>query len=467
MMPATQQNPGFGLPPLDPNDPMAAGAYLKKMIQLSGGDVNLGLARYNAGPAGNLNNPETVNYVKKFHANLHGGQIPQMQGQQQPPQGSHGPQQGQSQQQPQIPPYQSMANVGQQPPQQQSQIGAPPKLDFNDAIKMLNAKGINDPQTILAVLDKNQARLSAQAQQQLAYQKEAQAEQDRNDRIAETGRHNKEMELVSGRRESDYGRNVDSLAKDRPERTAAIKEGADTRAAAAKAATDPIPNVGSNLHGEDYLKTLSPSVAATVKQIAEGRGSITSLSTKGGHREQILAMVNQYKPDYDAKDYGTEATGERAFTSGKQGSSIRSFNVGLKHLDTLQELGDALKNKDTNAVNKVGNYIASELGVAAPTNFEGAKKLVADEVVKAIVGSGGGVSDREEAAKTINGARSPEQLKGIIDTYKKLFNGQIDGLEKQYEASTKKKDFRQRFLVGGQDDKSAAAIPAGWTVKEH
>ena len=62
VMPATAASPGFGLPPLDPKNPDAGAPYLKKMIDLAGGDVAKGLAMYNAGPKGNLKNPETVAY---------------------------------------------------------------------------------------------------------------------------------------------------------------------------------------------------------------------------------------------------------------------------------------------------------------------------------------------------------------------------------------------------------------------
>jgi len=122
-------------------------------------------------------------------------------------------------------------------------------------------------------------------------------------------------------------------------------------------------------------------------------------------------------------------------------------NVALEHLDTLQELGNSLKNRDTQAINRVANFWKTQTGEPGPTSFEGAKQLVADEVVKAIVGSGGGVHDREEAARTINAASSPAQLVGIIDTYKHLFGGQIKGLEQQYKAQSKRDDFRERFLT--------------------
>jgi hypothetical protein len=54
--------------------------------------------------------------------------------------------------------------------------------------------------------------------------------------------------------------------------------------------------------------------------------------------------------------------------------------------------------------------------------------------------------DREEAAKTIDAANSPAQLKGVIKQYKELMKGQLDGLRKQYEATTGKSDFDKKFL---------------------
>lgn len=203
----------------------------------------------------------------------------------------------------------------------------------------------------------------------------------------------------------------------------------------------------SKLHGEEYIATLKSGEQGLIRGIAEGKIDPRSLSTRGGHRERILQQVAQYKPDYNQQDYGQADSAVKAFGQGKQGQSVRAFNVALEHLDTLQELGNSLKNRDTQAINRVANFWKTQTGEPGPTSFEGAKQLVADEVVKAIVGSGGGVHDREEAARTISAASSPTQLVGIIDTYKHLFGGQIKGLEQQYKAQSKRDDFRERFLT--------------------
>lgn len=146
-------------------------------------------------------------------------------------------------------------------------------------------------------------------------------------------------------------------------------------------------------------------------------------------------------------DAAAEGKAIKDFTTGKQGNNVRSFNTALEHLDTLHEASQALNNGDVQLFNKIGNAWNSATGKAAPTNFEATKKIVADEIVKAIVGTGGGVTDREEAAKTIQAANSPAQLNGVISQYKELMAGQLKGLNQQYKASTSRDDFTERFLT--------------------
>jgi hypothetical protein len=174
-------------------------------------------------------------------------------------------------------------------------------------------------------------------------------------------------------------------------------------------------------------------------------------------------LVNPYNPNYNSIDYKASQATETAFAKGKEAGMVRSFNVGLDHLDTLQKAADALKNKDSKTFNRVANAIGTEFGATAPVDFNAVKKIVGDEIVKAIVG-GGGVHDRQETAKTIDAANSPEQLKSVIARYKDLMRGQLAGLRDQYQRGTKRTDFDERFLSpaaravahGGEGEKTAA-----------
>lgn len=203
-------------------------------------------------------------------------------------------------------------------------------------------------------------------------------------------------------------------------------------------------------------------VDEVAKHIADGSMQpLTAQALRTPAGMLIMARVYELNPKYDAKDYGVQAKALKDFTTGKQGNTVRSLNVAMDHLDTLSQLGDALKNGNMQAFNKLSQSLAAQTGSAAPTNFEAAKKIVSDEVVKAIIGSGGGVGDRDEAAKAFDKASSPAQLAGAINTAKRLMRGQLHGLEKQYKESTGRNDFNDRFLSDSARalDQSSSGTP--------
>lgn len=227
---------------------------------------------------------------------------------------------------------------------------------------------------------------------------------------------------------------------------------------------------GQNMHRETALQThgLGPDGSPTgdivevAKAIAEGRlPPLSSFAMASPRGQMIMSEVTKANPNYDVKDFHAADQAVKAFASGKQGNTVRSFNVALSHLDTLDRAADALNNGDMKAMNAVSQAIASQTGQAAPTNFDAVKKIVGDEIVKAIVGSGGGVADREEASKTIARTNSPAQLKGVIGQYKELMRGQLGGLRQQYEVSTGRKDF-DRLL--SEQGKTAAHVPDANTM---
>ena len=218
---------------------------------------------------------------------------------------------------------------------------------------------------------------------------------------------------------------------------------------------------------------LDPALIETgAKMIAEGKAPMltgrAALTLAGAAQNKRALEIN---PDLQGQSFKTTAATETAFAKGKEGQSVRSFNVSLEHLDTLGNLADALNNNDTRMINSIGNQFALQTGKPSPTNFNAAKKIVADEIVKAIVGSGGGVADREEAARTIDAANSPAQLKGVISTYKELMAGQLTGLKNQYVAGGGKQDFDKTFLtdksrsmLAARHPQQPAQPPVGWTL---
>jgi hypothetical protein len=135
---------------------------------------------------------------------------------------------------------------------------------------------------------------------------------------------------------------------------------------------------------------------------------------------------------------------------------------------TLTEAADALKNGNSRLLNQFKQNWAAQTGNPAPTNFDGVKALVGDEIVKAVVGSAGALADREEVKKDLDRASSPKQLAELVDRYRKLALGQLRGLRKQYESSTGLKDFGEMLLpgtlsaLGGNKGEGTAPDSQGW-----
>lgn len=197
------------------------------------------------------------------------------------------------------------------------------------------------------------------------------------------------------------------------------------------------PNAATMMPNQNYVEN-------TAQMIANGQiPPLSGFAMKSNYGQAVMSRVKELNPEYSGSTFANVKQAEQKFNVGKQGDTVRSLNVAVSHLDTLGQLSEALNNNDINLFNKLGNAYAQQTGNPIPTNFNAAKKIVADEIVKGIVGSGGGVADREEAANSINAANSPAQLKGVIDTYKQLLGGQLSGLKQQYEVSTGKKDFNK------------------------
>lgn len=174
------------------------------------------------------------------------------------------------------------------------------------------------------------------------------------------------------------------------------------------------------------------AVDATAQAIASYRQApLSSYAMRGGQGPEIMKRIREINPDFDAKYYAPAVRTLTNFDVGRQGDMVRSLNVTIQHLGVFDDLAKGLGNRDTQAINRVLNYVQTQLGRPEVTNFETAKGIIADEVIKSVVGSGA-VFDRESMQKNLQQANSPEQLAGQVKTIKSLMAGQLRGLRKQF-----------------------------------
>lgn len=180
---------------------------------------------------------------------------------------------------------------------------------------------------------------------------------------------------------------------------------------------------------------LSADLEAQAQSIARGDTKMpTGMGAANRLNQAIRNRVYQINPNYDPTVFDNRSKTENSFTTGKQGDVVRSMNVSIDHLDTLQQAANELKNGNIPVFNDISLRFAEATGQPAPKNFDALKTLVGSEVAKAVQGGATALGDREEIRKEIDRAGSPAQLAGVIDKYQHLLAGQMNGLKTQYES---------------------------------
>ena len=201
------------------------------------------------------------------------------------------------------------------------------------------------------------------------------------------------------------------------------------------------------------------TAAATTETAPAGAAANTAKPEAAKGAKSLAQQILDYEapsPPASARDAGSVAlrnevnrlAGEqgRVFNSGnfklaagfnnsQSGKALKSINVAVDHLDTLQEAANELKNGQTPAFNKIANLYATNTGQTAPGNFDALKSIVGSEVAKAVVGGASALGDREEIRKEIANSKTPEQLAGIIGRLQALMAGQAKGIRQEWISS--------------------------------
>jgi hypothetical protein len=200
------------------------------------------------------------------------------------------------------------------------------------------------------------------------------------------------------------------------------------------------------------------------------------MGTRNPLNAATMARVSEIAKEkgvpYHANEYGARSKALNAFSTGKQGQTVRSFNVMVDHLHTLEDEYEKLNNGDVMVLNKWKNWAKEQFGASAPTTVEALKANIQGELVKAITGGPGAESDRKEAlAAAVSTARSPAQVHDALKGIRSLAGGQLAGLRREFKATTSLDDDRfntylspasQAILASLPNDTGNPNAPAEW-----
>lgn len=211
------------------------------------------------------------------------------------------------------------------------------------------------------------------------------------------------------------------------------------------------PAASPEARDEGYLKWLGdhrpPGYADIVRGVTDYEMDPNRIeSLQKGQRSQLYRDAKLYDPTYDQTHFKEKGDVIASFSKGTDRAAVNSLNVSVSHLGTLSKLGDALQNGNFPIVNRLLNQANIQTGGQTVTNFNAAKEIVGDEVVKAIVGGVSAQADRDAIKHLIMAQQSPAQLKGTIDTFISLLGGQLEGRRIGYQAGTGLNNFDQKYL---------------------
>lgn len=210
-----------------------------------------------------------------------------------------------------------------------------------------------------------------------------------------------------------------------------------------------VDDKGQPVTGDDFLtrlKETSPERALRAKSVGDYKVNPAGLSVRGGRREQAIADATAYNPNYDQREYSTSQAAMKNFSAGVESRAVRSLNVAIDHLSTLDEAAKAMQNGDYQVLNRVVNTWREQTGNPLPTNFDSIKQVVSAEIAKAVVGGQTALHDRDDMAQRAKNAQSTDVLLGISQQFRKLMAGQMKGLRQTYESTTKSKNFDEFLL---------------------
>lgn len=193
----------------------------------------------------------------------------------------------------------------------------------------------------------------------------------------------------------------------------------------------------SQLHGDDFLKTLAPADATEVKAMAEGRLAFpTGMSLS--KLQPLIQKVGQYDPTFDAVNYNARSKTRAAFTgAGKEAQNLSALSTAILHAGQLYDQIDNVAGHAIpvigSAVNAAENLYSQHSGIPGVTNYENNARDLSDEVTRAFRQAGGSESEIQGRlaglSKNLSKADKKDAISGIIDR----LMSRTDALGEQYK----------------------------------
>lgn len=230
---------------------------------------------------------------------------------------------------------------------------------------------------------------------------------------------------------------------------------------------------GGNVSGDAVLRKLQPQIASQVKALAEGRMAFPGgFALKSPYWQNMISLVSQYDPLFDAVNYNARAKTRGDFTSGKSAQNITAINTAIGHLGQLGSMGGDVADHNFTPLNAVENAGAQLFGSPAINNYKQTADAVAHEVRRVFAATGGGTeAELDRQLSYLSPNNSADQKAGAIKNIVGLLKSRLDAIGEQYKQGmgTDKMPIQlvsphaQSVLDNYSD--GPAKTSAGWSIK--
>ncbi len=215
-----------------------------------------------------------------------------------------------------------------------------------------------------------------------------------------------------------------------------------------------------NKTGQEYLDTLDPMTRNEVKAFGEGRAPVTARNL-----QQMLPLVTQAYPGFQASQYPVMMATRKSYTSGKDFQASQALNTVSGHMLKLSEAAQNLPNTGIPLLNKGKNWFADTFtGSPELTKFRNALVTTSNELAKAY--HGGHVSDASYSAfqRGINEAQTPAEMKAAIGEISGLLKSKIEAKESGYRSSMGDAPLPSEFKATNDEARHAFEKSNDWAL---
>ncbi len=158
---------------------------------------------------------------------------------------------------------------------------------------------------------------------------------------------------------------------------------------------------------------------------------------------------------------------ETSFAGGEGARQARSLNTLADHVALTREYGEAMRNNDIKRANAALNQWAIETGHPEVNDYNVARTIMADEVVRLLTNTGGSEQDRSGMQALFDTNAAPEQIEGALNVATRFVHGRLSALEQQYARNDPKRraEFENNILSPAAKRFYTANVPSATEVQ--